>query len=706
MSDVSFTKTDKVFFKEKLLPPIYSKRSENAVKNVKEFITNEIVKSGCSTIGFDPIRFSIYKAGFNILIDEVSVYKDLLADIKREYESCITTIDSGNEETLIVKNRVDTVSFIKATKSGYEKRKYDLQEKLEALLKSNALLEKQISQYKQINGQKAHIEDEVISEKLSQPKVHRSSIKNSNKVGVNINPTKESMESSRSNYQIKNNAKPIPGLEVKDWVDEKLLEDSLNKIKKKKLQLLDEKYTKYVKLVNKTTLNNEIASRTKEFEKLERQNNFLIDIEEKLKRIYVKIKIKILEYQSNNSTDRHDFIGHVMDINLAESKVNLLESKAKQEISIDDDPWGFKEADMLLDYIDKFVKLFDETEYKKAAVHAAYSPRGVLRHMEVMKWFEKVSSSWISIPSPIMMFIQALMNSSKGCQQGKLDKDMSILAIKYILKENKVELMQHWTEIKAYTFCSEIGDMLTDYSNKLTKHRVLCLDIAYKMYVEEENHLKVCFVLNKLGQHEQLMFYAYETARFKSSDYLQLLVKCNNQDLVWLLYNPSCSELYGIEKQKEINADDYSRFSEQRAENGLPLRMDEILSTLLNNNCMELARNVLETLYKNFLKKKSLINKKQKEKQDIDNTIYKVGFTQNTACIDQIPYLELEQPVTEFAETDKRELSWSRVANYCENNCLESIESEIRTAIFVKSCVLRTIMNIDLDERAEFDYYN
>jgi len=706
MSDASFTKINKVFVKEKVLSPIHSKISENAVKNVKDFITSEINKSGCSTIGFDPIRFSIYKAGFNIFIDEVSVYKDLLADIKREYESCITTINSGNEETLIVKNRIDTVSFIKATKCGYEKRKYDLQEKLEALLKSNDVLVKQISQYKQINGQKAHIEDAVISEKNCQPKLQKTNTINLNKDTVTVNPTEDSLELNRSNYQIKNDAKPIPGLEVKDWLDEKLLEYSLNKIKKKKLQLLDEKCTMYVKLINKKTLNKEIASSTKKIENLEKHNKFLKDVEEKLKIIYVKVKKKIIEHQSNNSTGRQDFMGHVMDINKAESKKNLFESKAKQVISIDEDPWSLKEADILFDYIDKFVKLFEETEYKKAAVHAAFSPRGVLRHMEVMKWFEKASSNCISIPSPIMMYTQALMNSSKGCQQGKIDKDMSILAIKYIIKENKVELMRHWTETKAYTFCSEIGDMLTDYSNKLTTHRVLCLDIAYKMYVVEENHLKVCFVLNKLGQYEQLMYYACETACFKSSDYLQLLVKCNNQDLVWLLYNPSCSELYRIEKQKEIHVDDYSRFSEQRAENGLPLRMNEILSTLLNNNCMELARNVLETLYKNFIKKKSLIIKKQKEKQDIDNALYKTRFTQTTACIDQIPYLELEQPVTEFAETDKRELSWSRVANYCENNGLEYIESEIRTAVFVKSCVLRTIINIDLDERAEFDYYN
>lgn len=43
-----------------------------------------------------------------------------------------------------------------------------------------------------------------------------------------------------------------------------------------------------------------------------------------------------------------------------------------------------KEAELMLEYIDKFNELFNDGEYDNAAVHAANSPRGILRTMETL----------------------------------------------------------------------------------------------------------------------------------------------------------------------------------------------------------------------------------------------------------------------------------------------------------------------------------
>ena len=51
----------------------------------------------------------------------------------------------------------------------------------------------------------------------------------------------------------------------------------------------------------------------------------------------------------------------------------------------DDDPNTEKEAELMLEYIEKFNELFEELKYEEAAVHAANSPRGVLRSMETLK---------------------------------------------------------------------------------------------------------------------------------------------------------------------------------------------------------------------------------------------------------------------------------------------------------------------------------
>lgn len=45
----------------------------------------------------------------------------------------------------------------------------------------------------------------------------------------------------------------------------------------------------------------------------------------------------------------------------------------------DDDPSKEKEAEMMLEYIEKFNELFEDGMYEDAAIHAANSPKGILR---------------------------------------------------------------------------------------------------------------------------------------------------------------------------------------------------------------------------------------------------------------------------------------------------------------------------------------
>jgi len=54
----------------------------------------------------------------------------------------------------------------------------------------------------------------------------------------------------------------------------------------------------------------------------------------------------------------------------------------------DDDPTKEKEAEMILEYIEKFNELFEDGRYEEAAIHAANSPKGILRSMETMSRFK------------------------------------------------------------------------------------------------------------------------------------------------------------------------------------------------------------------------------------------------------------------------------------------------------------------------------
>ena len=54
----------------------------------------------------------------------------------------------------------------------------------------------------------------------------------------------------------------------------------------------------------------------------------------------------------------------------------------------EDDPNKEKEAELMLEYIEKFNQLLDDGHYEQAAVHAANSPKGILRTAQAMQMFK------------------------------------------------------------------------------------------------------------------------------------------------------------------------------------------------------------------------------------------------------------------------------------------------------------------------------
>ena len=54
----------------------------------------------------------------------------------------------------------------------------------------------------------------------------------------------------------------------------------------------------------------------------------------------------------------------------------------------DDDPTREKEAEMMLEYIEKFNELIEDCKYEEAAIHAANSPKSILRTPETLQRFK------------------------------------------------------------------------------------------------------------------------------------------------------------------------------------------------------------------------------------------------------------------------------------------------------------------------------
>ena len=63
----------------------------------------------------------------------------------------------------------------------------------------------------------------------------------------------------------------------------------------------------------------------------------------------------------------------------------------------EDDPTREKEAEMMLEYIEKFNELLEDKKYEEAAIHAANSPKGILRTPETLQRFKGITGILISI---------------------------------------------------------------------------------------------------------------------------------------------------------------------------------------------------------------------------------------------------------------------------------------------------------------------
>lgn len=143
MSNLSFKE-----YRKSLLPPILCERDRKLLKEILIEIESEIIQLGCPLVGPDDQRFWIYRFlwhlidnfhfiffysffsnAFNKLISNVTVYKDILADIKREYEDCITAIKNGLREASFLKSKLKTITSYPTTIASYKRRERELKEK-------------------------------------------------------------------------------------------------------------------------------------------------------------------------------------------------------------------------------------------------------------------------------------------------------------------------------------------------------------------------------------------------------------------------------------------------------------------------------------------------------------------------------------------------------------------------------------------------
>uniref|UniRef100_F6QV69 Translin-associated factor X-interacting protein 1 N-terminal domain-containing protein n=1 Tax=Ciona intestinalis TaxID=7719 RepID=F6QV69_CIOIN len=335
-----------------------------------------------------------------------NVYKDILADVKREHDECITAIKNGQKETSYLQNKIKTLSNISTTIAGYSRRKRDLEEKLEILQEDNKRLEDELEDLL-----KSDEEDEVEEE----PRLVESP-------------------------QEKEDRRPIPGISVEDWTNEKLLQELVIKLDTAIEDVFNKQKCLYVPISRKYEVDTLLQDRIEARDELLAEGKLL-------RRGNAVYKIALDAVNDFNSSDEiidedlgEYLIRVLQNENYLERRSSSVTSLTGQSIHEDDDPTKEKEAETILEYIDKFNELFADGLFNQAAVHAANSPRGVLRSIETMDRFKEVSNNYQGTPTPLLMYAEALMHASNA-QDHVADAEMSTVLSRFnLLKKRYINI--------------------------------------------------------------------------------------------------------------------------------------------------------------------------------------------------------------------------------------------------------------------------
>ncbi|XP_072121325.1 clathrin heavy chain linker domain-containing protein 1-like isoform X2 [Mobula birostris] len=379
---------------------IPSVTDRNFHSRIRARIESEIGKLGYTEQGVNGHRYIIYKNAFDKMIENTTAYKNILTAIKQEYDESINVLLEGQKDSLLLQRKLKSMASEPATLMAYKNRAMQLQKKIEIIKKNTAGLETSL----QVTKNSRNVKDETTEETLL--------------------PEKET-----SNFKL------IPGLTLEESVNVEDLCKHLQKLERKLKDLRVNKETKYVPIQIKTKISEKINQKMQQCEELVVAN-------EQLTLRYTKLKMiadAVTAWgHSDKSVSLTEFIWP-----------SMTKARSLKEVDVpwpgvfdDDDPSNIDEAAYLLEYVERFTKLFEEKQYQAAAMYVANCPRGILHNMEVMEKFKAVTE-YEGYVSPLLHFFEAVMNSFSAVRHPPNAK-MSLEGVKCALMHNRQDLVIRW----------------------------------------------------------------------------------------------------------------------------------------------------------------------------------------------------------------------------------------------------------------------
>lgn len=510
------------------LPPIVTSEIDRQfLKGLNDYIEQELEKVNSDE---DEQRYIIYKTAFNRIIEHVVAYQPLLTTIKKEYEDTIEAIKKAQREATFLHGKLKAMASEPSTIRNYKKRADELEERIGVVKGDNDRLNK----------------------RLLELKLKRSDLEK-----------KEKEITEPPKRELKKDHRLIPGFTLEECTNKELLQHKLEQLDRQLKELTISFKTRYVAKTKKIELKDNLDNKVSYRDMLLRQGQFY-----KAKRQRLKVALEAAQAY-NRVKPPHQTVGDAVMMSLHHASHQARKQREKERLAAaeqqgqgeatvtregsanadgpgtastfeDDDPNKEKEAEMMLEYIEKFNELFEDGKYNEAAIHAANSPKGILRTSATLAKFRDVKVR-VNGRTPLLMFCDSLM-SSVSSEQTKPDERLSLECVQCVLKENRLDLLAHWLAQHRLNLTPAIGHTIRDHCTCRIPCRCTCQAMAQKVFTVLKMYQEAVICMLSQGRVKAGLELAKHKVPFTRDDYVRILRLCPSIQLVTALVegdNPS-----------------------------------------------------------------------------------------------------------------------------------------------------------------------
>ncbi|XP_076747510.1 clathrin heavy chain linker domain-containing protein 1 isoform X2 [Maylandia zebra] len=409
------------------------------IRSLNEFMEHEKKCLQCPGEGPDELRYTVHRSVFSKVIGRATAYKRLLLAVKSEYDSTIRELQRREEEARAARLTMAASESRRKSLLTCERQAAHLRERISTLQRETA-----------------ELQEELEREKTS-----------------------------------KEQSTWMPGLTVAESEDPKALDGYLKDMEAQRDALLDRKSHR-VPLEVKTKLDAELQAAKCRRDELSAENNHLTVLYKRLRSVWDCLSSWEEEGQP---APLGELVGSTLE-NIREADGTDEDICSIKQLFEDQEPAGADASELVSDYLDRFLELFELAQYEDAALIAARAPRGVLRNIDTMEMFKGVEVLPGSL-SPSFLFFWALLFTAGA--DGELSAPLSLQGVSCALQSGALQLVSYAVTHKKLTFTEELGDILTEHAQENPGVADLCLTLATIIYEACRLHRKAALSMCRRG---------------------------------------------------------------------------------------------------------------------------------------------------------------------------------------------------------------